>query len=79
MFSLAHSNSAHSLTSVHSFSPLSHHLNVSFNVFRPPVSIVDQQSGEAAVVDPADPAVVQRAAKHAGVNITAILTTHHHA
>eukprot|EP00475_Leptophrys_vorax_P029029 TRINITY_DN42331_c0_g1_i1.p1 TRINITY_DN42331_c0_g1~~TRINITY_DN42331_c0_g1_i1.p1 ORF type:complete len:259 (+),score=26.27 TRINITY_DN42331_c0_g1_i1:245-1021(+) len=40
--------------------------------------LVDEQSGTAAAVDPADPKLVMNAARHKGVRIVAVLTTHHH-
>ncbi|CAI5471416.1 unnamed protein product [Closterium sp. Yama58-4] len=40
--------------------------------------LYDEQSKEAAAVDPADPVLVMNAAKHKGLNVVAVLTTHHH-
>jgi len=40
--------------------------------------IIDENSREAAAVDPAEPDTVISAAQREGVNITTILTTHHH-
>lgn len=40
--------------------------------------LIDEQLGEAAAVDPAEPKKVLDAAKQAGVRITAVLTTHYH-
>ena len=42
------------------------------------LQIIDEKSGEAAVVDPVTPATVLEAVKDAKVNLTTILTTHHH-
>lgn len=40
--------------------------------------LIDKASSEAAVVDPVTPSNVIEAAKNLGVNITKVLTTHHH-
>uniref|UniRef100_A0A6A7FPX0 hydroxyacylglutathione hydrolase n=2 Tax=Hirondellea gigas TaxID=1518452 RepID=A0A6A7FPX0_9CRUS len=40
--------------------------------------IIDEKSGEAAIVDPVTPATVLAAVKEAKVNLTTVLTTHHH-
>jgi len=40
--------------------------------------LVDQNTKEAAVVDPVDPEAVLKAVKEEGVKLTTILTTHHH-
>lgn len=40
--------------------------------------IIDENSKEAAAVDPAEPSKVLNAAKHQDVKITSVLTTHHH-
>lgn len=40
--------------------------------------IVDKATREAAVVDPVDPAAVLKAVQDQKVNLTSILTTHHH-
>lgn len=40
--------------------------------------LMDEASGEAAIVDPVEPDTVLEAVKEEGVNLTTILTTHHH-
>lgn len=40
--------------------------------------IVDKASKEAAIVDPVEPKTVLEAVKQHGVNLTTVLTTHHH-
>jgi len=40
--------------------------------------IIDEASKEAAIVDPVEPKKVVAAAKDHGVNLTTVLTTHHH-
>ncbi|KAG8224909.1 hypothetical protein J437_LFUL006267 [Ladona fulva] len=40
--------------------------------------VVDEQSKEAACVDPVEPEKVLRAVKEEGVKLTTVLTTHHH-
>jgi len=40
--------------------------------------LVDKQTKEAAIVDPVDPDSVLKAVKEEGVNLTTVLTTHHH-
>lgn len=40
--------------------------------------LIDKSTSEAAVVDPVAPSSVIEAAKELGVNITKVLTTHHH-
>lgn len=40
--------------------------------------IVDEETKEAAIVDPVDPTRVLSAVKEEGVNLTTVLTTHHH-
>ncbi|KAK9760498.1 Cytoplasmic glyoxalase II [Basidiobolus ranarum] len=40
--------------------------------------IIDDKTGEAIAVDPAEPSKVLQAAAQAGVNIKGIFTTHHH-
>lgn len=40
--------------------------------------VIDKATSEAAVVDPVMPSNVIEAAKKLGVNITKVLTTHHH-
>lgn len=40
--------------------------------------LIDVESKEAAVVDPVEPIVVIEAARKHGVNLTTVLTTHHH-
>lgn len=40
--------------------------------------VVDEASGEAAVVDPYDATKINAAAAEQGVNVTALITTHHH-
>lgn len=40
--------------------------------------IVDETSKEAAIVDPVDPETVLKAVREEGVNLTKVLTTHHH-
>lgn len=40
--------------------------------------LIDKATSEAAVVDPVTPSNVINAAKELGVNITKVLTTHHH-
>lgn len=40
--------------------------------------ITDEQTGEAAIVDPVKPDTVLAAVKEAKVNLTTVLTTHHH-
>lgn len=41
--------------------------------------LIDDSSKQAAVLDPAEPALVLAAAQKEGVNISSVLTTHHHA
>ncbi|KAK9701520.1 Cytoplasmic glyoxalase II [Basidiobolus ranarum] len=40
--------------------------------------IIDDKTGEAIAVDPAEPSKVLQAAAQAGVNIKSVFTTHHH-
>lgn len=40
--------------------------------------IIDEASKEAAIVDPVDPESVVTSVKMSGVNLTTVLTTHHH-
>ncbi|XP_059471987.1 hydroxyacylglutathione hydrolase, mitochondrial isoform X2 [Neocloeon triangulifer] len=40
--------------------------------------VVDEQTREAAIIDPVEPNRVLGAVKEEGVNLTTILTTHHH-
>lgn len=40
--------------------------------------LIDDKTNEAAVVDPVDPQKVVEAVKKYGVNLTSVLTTHHH-
>lgn len=40
--------------------------------------IIDKDTKEAAIVDPVDPTTVLTAVKEQGVNLTSVLTTHHH-
>ncbi|XP_028163683.1 hydroxyacylglutathione hydrolase, mitochondrial isoform X4 [Ostrinia furnacalis] len=40
--------------------------------------IVDKATKEAAIVDPVDPGAVLKAVEEQGVNLTTVLTTHHH-
>ncbi|BFZ01376.1 hypothetical protein BsWGS_04415 [Bradybaena similaris] len=40
--------------------------------------IIDEQSKKCAVVDPVEPEKVQKAVKDEGVELTTVLTTHHH-
>ncbi|KAJ8942807.1 hypothetical protein NQ314_009944 [Rhamnusium bicolor] len=40
--------------------------------------ITDENTNQAAVVDPVEPDTVLDAVKAAGVNLTKVLTTHHH-
>lgn len=40
--------------------------------------VVDETSNEAAIVDPVEPEKVLEAVKKHGVNLTTVLTTHHH-
>ncbi|KAF7988698.1 hypothetical protein HCN44_001271 [Aphidius gifuensis] len=40
--------------------------------------IVDNKTKEAAIVDPVDPELVASAVNESGVNLTKVLTTHHH-
>ncbi len=40
--------------------------------------IVDKATKEAAIVDPVRPEEVVSAVKSEGVNLTTVLTTHHH-
>lgn len=42
------------------------------------MQIIDEASKEAAIVDPVDPSSVVSAVKEHGVNLTKVLTTHHH-
>lgn len=39
---------------------------------------MDETSKEAAIVDPVDPETVLKAVREEGVNLTKVLTTHHH-
>eukprot|EP00928_Gymnodinium_smaydae_P048881 TRINITY_DN32741_c0_g1_i1.p1 TRINITY_DN32741_c0_g1~~TRINITY_DN32741_c0_g1_i1.p1 ORF type:complete len:256 (-),score=23.58 TRINITY_DN32741_c0_g1_i1:228-995(-) len=40
--------------------------------------LIDDETKEAAAVDPAEAALVMAKAREEGVNVTAVLTTHHH-
>ena len=40
--------------------------------------LVDEESKEAAVVDPVEPETVLRSVEEEGVRLTTVLTTHHH-
>jgi len=40
--------------------------------------IVDTETNKAAIVDPVDPGSVVKAVEAAGVELTTVLTTHHH-
>lgn len=40
--------------------------------------ISDENTKQAAVVDPVEPDTVLQAVKSEGVNLTKVLTTHHH-
>ncbi|XP_071963967.1 hydroxyacylglutathione hydrolase, mitochondrial-like isoform X2 [Antedon mediterranea] len=40
--------------------------------------LVDEESNEAAIVDPVEPEKVVEAVKQEGVKLTSVLTTHHH-
>ncbi|ORX63352.1 mitochondrial hydroxyacylglutathione hydrolase [Basidiobolus meristosporus CBS 931.73] len=40
--------------------------------------VIDDKTGEAIAVDPAEPSKVLQAAAQAGVNIKSVFTTHHH-
>lgn len=40
--------------------------------------VIDSASNEAAIVDPVDPDTVIRTASEENVNLTTVLTTHHH-
>jgi len=40
--------------------------------------LMDRSSNEAAIIDPVEPDIVIKAVKEEGVNLTTILTTHHH-
>uniref|UniRef100_A0A3Q3WLU8 Hydroxyacylglutathione hydrolase, mitochondrial n=1 Tax=Mola mola TaxID=94237 RepID=A0A3Q3WLU8_MOLML len=40
--------------------------------------LIDEDSREAAIVDPVEPAKVLEAVRKHGVNLTTVLTTHHH-
>jgi hydroxyacylglutathione hydrolase len=40
--------------------------------------IIDEDTGEAAVVDPVEPQNILQAAEVHGANIKFVLTTHHH-
>lgn len=40
--------------------------------------IVDKATKEAAIVDPVEPNTVLKAVEEQGVNLTTVLTTHHH-
>lgn len=40
--------------------------------------IVDKATKEAAIVDPVEPSTVLKAVEEKGVNLTTVLTTHHH-
>lgn len=42
------------------------------------MKIVDNKTKEAAIVDPVDPELVASAVNESGVNLTKVLTTHHH-
>lgn len=42
------------------------------------LKIVDEKTKQAAVVDPVEPDTVLQAVKEEGVNLTKVLTTHHH-
>lgn len=39
---------------------------------------MDETTKEAAIVDPVEPKTVLAAVEEAGVNLTTVLTTHHH-
>ena len=43
-----------------------------------PIQIIDETSGEAAVVDPVEPTTVLEAVKSSGCSLKSVLTTHHH-
>ena len=49
--------------------------DLSFNIL---LKIVDEATNEAAIVDPVAPEIVAAAAKEENVNLTTVLTTHHH-
>lgn len=42
------------------------------------LQIVDDATKEAAIVDPVKPATVLEAIKDTDINLTTVLTTHHH-
>ena len=42
------------------------------------LKIVDEATNEAAIVDPVAPETVAAAVKEQNVNLTTVLTTHHH-
>ena len=42
------------------------------------IQIIDESTREAAIVDPVSPETVAEAIKGENVNLTTVLTTHHH-
>ena len=42
------------------------------------LQLVDEESKKAAIVDPVEPNSVRSAVKEEGVELTTVLTTHHH-
>ena len=44
----------------------------------PSLQLVDEESKKAAIVDPVEPNSVRSAVKEEGVELTTVLTTHHH-
>lgn len=42
------------------------------------LQLMDETTKEAAIVDPVEPKTVLAAVEEAGVNLTTVLTTHHH-
>lgn len=48
------------------------------SVLKLKIQITDEATKEAAIVDPVAPDTVLEAVQNAGVNLTKVLTTHHH-
>ena len=42
------------------------------------IQIIDEETNEAGIVDPVEPKTVLEAVKAENVNLTTVLTTHHH-
>ena len=53
-------------------------LSIPYTYCASPSQIIDETSGEAAVVDPVEPTTVLEAVKSSGCSLKSVLTTHHH-